>query len=180
MYWPRFQLTPNEAKYNSIYEEPSSNRNAVLRRIYAGELNLNTTRREDQETIQNSRRSRVFALTASGDTNQFEVNIADITGEQYTVGFIPLSNLIGGPVYDPRGAIAFNPTLGTGGLATGTVFAGATTYIPYVFEPSVVLAPNQTLTVTGRPINPEITDDLHVDLCFHVWEFPNPAMGSPL
>jgi len=182
MYWPRLRLTPEEHKYNSIYEDPGRTQYHVVRRIYPGFLNFNSVVRQDTDTLQISRRSRVFAFTASGDTNLVEVQFSDITGELYTTDYIPLSNLIGGPVYDPRSQAYFNPLLFTppdNALGTGSILTAAT-YVPFIFEPNIVLAPNQTVSISGRPIDPELILPIHVDFCLHVWEFPNPEMGSPL
>ena len=180
MYWPRLRITPEEHKYNSIYEDPTRTQYHVLRRIYPGELNFTSIIRQDTETLQVSRRCRVFAFTASGDINLVEIKMSDISGEQYTTGFVPLANLLGGPAYDPRGAAFFNPAFtASPGVATGVVYDSFMA-LPFVIEPNIVLAPNQTLTVDARPINPEIVEPIHVDFNFHIWEFPNPQMGSPL
>jgi len=180
--WPRFRLTPDEAKYSSKYEDPGKTTTPVTRRMYYGFVNMTPSIRQDQETFQISRRSRLFALTASGDINMVEIQISDITGEQYTTDFVPLANLLGGSNYDPRGAEVFTFPPGT--------FPGVPTLIPIgfqfkdeyftpiIFEPNIALAPNQTITVNARPINPAITADLHVSLCFHVYEFPG-MPGSP-
>jgi hypothetical protein len=181
MYWPRLRLTPEEHKYNSIYEDPGRTQYHVLRRIYPGFLNFSSVIRQDTDTLQIARRSRVFGFTASGDINLVEVQFSDITGELYTTDFIPLSALLGGASYDPRSTAHFNPAIvAAAGNSTGALLGNVTTYLPFIFEPNIVLAPNQTISVAGRPINPAIVSPLHVDFCFHVWEFPNPEMGSPL
>lgn len=181
MYWPRLRLTPLEAKYSAPYgDDPNKTQRGVLRRLYYGTLNFNNTIRQDTETFQISRRSRVFGLTASGDINQVEIQIIDVTGEQFTTDFIPLSNLIGGTNFDPR-AFLVNNFGAAPGFQTGFVI-GANTYIPHIFEPNIVLAPNQTLNFNGRPINPDVIEEgtqLHVSFCVHVWEFPG-MPGSPI
>jgi hypothetical protein len=184
MYWPRLRLTPEESKYSIIYDDPRTNKNAVLRRIYYGQLNFNSVIRQDTETFQISRRSRVFGITASGDVNQVEIQIIDVTGEQITTDFIPLANLIGGSAFDPRSALIFSPFFDVGqnltdpGFFTGFVQGHMDSYVPFILEPSIVLAPNQTLTFNGRPISPNYSQDLHVSFCTHVWEFPG-MPGSP-
>jgi hypothetical protein len=107
----------------------------------------------------------------------FEVQISDITGEQYTTDFMPLSGLLGGWNIDPRSNENFTVT--PGGFVTGTVGPNVGSFTPCLFEPNILLAPNQTISVTGRPINPTITAPLHVSLNFHVWEFPG-MPGSPV
>jgi len=187
MFWPRFRLTPDEHKYNGKYEgelytDPQTkvqrSKPHVLRRIYAGELVLSPTIRQDVETLQISRRCRVMGLTASGDVNQVEIQITDITGEQFTTDFIPMCDLIGGSNWDPRGSLFYqNPPTATVGLDTGYVFNN-TTYAPFIFEPNIVLAPNQTLSFTARFIDPTRQYSL-VSFCLHVYEFPG-MPGSPL
>lgn len=181
MYWPRFRLTPEEAKYNSKYEEPGKPKIPVIRRIYPGELNITPSIRQDQETFQISRRSRLFGMTGSGDVNQLEVQIIDITGEQFTTDFVPLQLLLGGPSWDPRSIEFYNPIfLGPpNGLRTGFVVVMHPTLTPHIFEPNITLAPNQTVSFVARPIDPGRTGPIHVDLCLHVWEFPG-MPGSPL
>lgn len=175
--WPRFRLTPDESKYSSKYEDPGKPTVAVLRRFYYGFLNLSPTIRQDQETFQIARRSRLFGMTCSGDINLVEVQISDITGEQFTTDFTPLSNLLGGSNWDPRSAEAFSESV-TPGLSTGFTF-GQGNFSPLIFEPNIVLAPNQTITVQGRPIDPSMTENLHISINFHVWEFPG-MPGSPV
>jgi hypothetical protein len=176
--WPRFRLTPDEAKYSSKYEDPGKTTTPVIRRMYYGFVNMTPSIRQDQETFQISRRSRLFALTASGDINMVEVQISDITGEQYTTDYIPLADLLGGSIYDPRGAEIFTLPIQFPGLIPIGFQYGALTFNPLIFEPNIALAPNQTITINARPINPLITADLHVSLCFHVYEFPG-MPGSP-
>lgn len=176
--WPRFRLTPDESKYCSKYENPATKQNHVIRRLYYGFLNTSPTIRQDQETFQISRRSRLFGLTASGDIELMEVQIIDITGEQFTTDFIPLTNLLGGTNTDPRGNELFNFTPPPY-ITTGFVIANPGYFSPLIFEPNIVLMPNQTISILGRPIDPEITQPLHVSLNFHVVEFPG-MPGSPL
>lgn len=176
--WPRFRLTPDEAKYSSKYEDPGKTTTPVIRRMYYGFVNMTPSIRQDQETFQISRRSRLFALTASGDVNMIEIQISDITGEQYTTDFIPLATLLGGTNYDPRGAEIFSLPLAFPGLIPFTQQYRAEYFSPLIFEPNICLAPNQTITINARPINPSITSNLHVSLCFHVYEFPG-MPGSP-
>jgi hypothetical protein len=178
--WPRLRLTKEESRYCSKYEEPGKAKMPVLHRKYPGELNITSQIRQDQETLQISRRSRVFGLTASGDVSQFEIMLIDISGEQYTTDFMPLSGLVlGSSTFDPRSTELFN---NPGNLNPGWVPGITNSYIsyaPYIFEPNLLFSPNQTLTIQGRPIDPEVECSLHVEFFFHVWEFPG-MPGSPI
>lgn len=178
--WPRFKLTPEEAVFSVKYEAPGSGKNIVLRRFYSGELNITPTIRQDQETFQISRRSRLFGFTFSGDINLIEIQIQDITGEQYTTDFVPIANLIGGTIADPRQMEVFaNAPPLAGGLQTGFVIIPPMSYAPCIWEPNIVLAPNQTLSIVGRAIDPTMAGPMHVEMSLHVWEFPG-MPGSPI
>lgn len=51
---------------------------------------------------------------------------------------------------------------------------------PFIQEPSIVLAPNQSLNVNATPADPaDLTSTLVIELSLHVWEFPG-MPGSPL
>lgn len=192
MYWPRFRLTKSEAKRWAIYSNPTQSQKQVLYRIYAGEIALSTTNREDTENMQISRRARVFAFTCSGDVNNVEVSIYDSAGEQYTMGFVPAALLVLGDVPDFRGVSYLNglrASLPGAGLATSYGFpstgqiSGMRSQAPHIFEPNIVLDPNQTLSIKGRSML-SLTDVAPGDgtnprpgtatLAFniHVWEFP--------
>lgn len=177
--WPRFKLTQEESKYCSKYEGETGKQH-VLRRIYYGVLNLTSTIRLDTETFQIARRARLFALTASGDVNLVEVQITDITGEQFNTDFTPLSDLLCGTNWDPRSTGFYNSGIQSSvGLATSAFLVGGRTYTPFVMEPAIVLAPNQTVSIQGRMIDPERQGPAHVSMTFHAWEFPG-MPGSPV
>lgn len=185
MYWPRLRLTKKEATRWAPYFEPDKLQRAVIYRIYYGELNLSVSVKEDTENIQISRRSRVAALTASGDVHNTEVQIYDSGGEQYTMGFTPLSNMLMGTNIDPRGLATWNSNLNDyfvgRRLAHSSVYALPFCLAPHVFEPNIVLDPNQTLSIKGRNmyslLNPSTPQEAnegrsHVSFNLHVWEFP--------
>ena len=119
-----------------------------------------------------------MALTAIGDIQQIEIQLSGIAGEQYTPDYVSLNNLILGTVADPRSLEYFDPTISTTvNYLFGQMFLFSLS--PFLFEPNIVQKPNQTLTVAARPVNPEVNNNLHVDLCMHVWEFPG-MPGSPI
>lgn len=175
MTWPRMRLTPEEAKYSSKYEDPRTNKGMVLRRIYYNELNLSAALRQDSIQFQISRRCRVFGLTAAGDIDHFLVELIDSTGEQYTAGPVALGNLLRGWAPDP---------LDEGGMSypapTPNIIATATTRGPFIQEPNIVLAPNQSLNVNVTPADEgDIVTSLRIGVCLHVYEFPGDP-GSPM
>jgi len=187
MYWPRLRLTKEEQQRWTPYSAPKVLQKNVLYRTYAGELVMTMTNKEDTENLQISRRSRVFALTASGDTANTEVQIFDSSGEQYTMGYIPLANMLMGTAPDFR-SLGVYSSQGTSVILNQVGFSipfvyGVDSVAPHVFEPNIVLDPNQTLTIKGRnmrnlvqlpdPPGPTNTNETStVCFNFHVWEFP--------
>jgi hypothetical protein len=167
MYWPRLRLTPEEERWNQKYYDPHKVGRGVLRRMYPGNLELTSTIRQPVFSFQISRRSRVFAFTAAGDVERFQVEIITSSGERHTAESVYLSQLIGG-------ANEFPSTAPVGAL----VGVGA---VPYIFEPNIVLMPNQTLSIRGLETEdieaPAV--DYRIDFVLHVWEFPG-FPGSPL
>lgn len=176
MYWPRLQLTKNESERWAIYSEPGKVQRAALYRAHSGELNLSPQISEDVETIQISRRARVFGLTCSGDVHNIAIQMYDSAGEQYTMGFTPIGNLLCGSNLDMRG-------MQKARLQLGMVFGDVFSLAPHIFEPNIVLLPNQSLSIKGKTLNPPTTlpkygsetaleGRAHLSFTVHVWEFP--------
>lgn len=176
--WPRFQLTAEEGKYSSKYEDPRTNKQRVLRRMYYNELNIGQAMRVDSIQFQISRRCRVFGLTAAGDIDAFLIELVDSTGEQYTAGPVHLVNLLRGWNPDPYDESAL--VRDDGGIPLGNVIATVTDSGPFVQEPNIVLAPNQSLNVNVSPADlGDLTTNFLLGLTLHVYEFPG-MPGSPL
>jgi hypothetical protein len=173
MSWPRFRLTKDEAKYNSKYAAPNS-KPAVIRRIYPGFLEITETVRSPSYTFQISRRCRVMGMTISGDVERMRMSIIDITGEQFTADPTWIALMIAGWTQNPLSNIF--PAVYTVDL----IEQGQHYHSPLIFEPNIVLAPNQTLTIQGQQIQnfQQGDPDFRVDFCFHVYEFPG-MPGSP-
>ena len=176
MDWPRFQLTRGESEWNTKYDDPRKRQQPVLRRYYYNELNISSVIRSDSSTFQIARRSRVVGITFSGDVDRFLLEIVDVTGEQYTAGPTHVPLLCCGWVNEPNS---------DGGVDTGN--AGATpfhipnsTMGPYIFEPNLVVAPNQTIQFNSSPSDPsDLQFTYLLGMTLHVVEFPG-APGSPL
>jgi hypothetical protein len=187
-YWPRFKLTPYEARYVTKYSSPDDNRRGVLRRFYPGFLVLNETTRLPTFAFNIARKSRVFGLSISGDVSKFRINISDATGEQYTVGQINADLLQTGNLAEVPGInIALSGT-GIGLPVVAKIIPGFNNDI-HIFEPNISLAPNQTLTIQGFETEPYgygnpdpetiPNADYRIDFVLHVYEFPG-MPGSPL
>lgn len=178
MDWPRFQLTRGESEFNCKYEDPRKRQQRVLRRFYYNELNISTQIRQDMGTFQISRRSRVVGMTFSGDTDAFKIEIIDVTGEQYTAGPTHVPLLCQGWNQDPRSLFALDT--GAAKVAGNEMAITTGTLGPYIFEPNIVVAPNQTIQINSAPQNADNVENTFIlGIVMHVVEFPG-APGSPL
>jgi hypothetical protein len=162
MFWPRCQLTHEETERVSKYFDPDKRRN-VIRRTYNGFLVLNDVQRQPTFPFQIARRSKVFALTASGDISQFRIQLQDSSGEQYFAEPIAAANIFGGYNQMPGSAIYPDFT-----QKLGFPF----TLAPFVLEPCIVLKPNQVLNLIGNELTPYVGTNYRLEVCFHVWEYP--------
>lgn len=169
-YMPRLRLTPYEKQFSEKYYDPTKLGMGVKRRMYPAHLELTAIQRTPLAQFQISRYCRVFALTAAGDIEQFKVEISTNAGELHTQGPVELSMLLGGYSQSPLGLF---PT-----LLAQPPNAGWTSNA-YVFEPSLILLPNETLAVRGSQIDDFLATNFRVDMVLHVWEFPG-IPGSPL
>ena len=183
MFWPRFKVTPGEEKNGvSKYYDHDKGRRGVLRKIYPGQLILNQNIRNPIFNFSIARRSRVFAMTASGDIAQFKIQIQDSSGEQYLAQPISLAALMGGFVEIPPPAYGSSTDGATGGfpptspistLGWSAMIGQPHTYAPLVFEPNIVLDSNQSLQISGYSITDYNSINYRIDMCIHVWEFPS-------
>lgn len=173
--WPRMQLTPQEAQYSSKYEDPRGNKQRVLRRLYTNALNITAALRLDSIQFQISRRCRVFGITAAGDIGHFLVELIDSTGEQYTAGPVHLASMLKGWNPDP---ISFDSA--SYPVPPPNMIATVHDNGPFIQEPNIVLAPNQSLNINATPADEsDLTSSLRIELTLHVYEFPG-MPGSPL
>ncbi len=192
MFWPRMKLTPGEERMNQVkYFDHERGARGVLRKIYGGFLTLTSTIRAPVFNFGISRRCRVFGLTASGDIAQFKIQLQDSSGENYLADPVSMPSLLGGYVEMPPASYGdltagsqggFPPVVNDAAAGNDLGWAAAIgapkTYAPLIFEPNIVLSPNQNLTVNGFPMAGYATIDYRVDLCFHVWEFPGWKTGA--
>lgn len=175
MYWPRLKLTNEEKEWTQKYYDPHKRGRGVLRRAYAGSLALTTTQRNPAFTFQIARRARVFGLTISGDVERFLMEIITASGEQHTADPVYIPHLLPGYNRSPQGLLPVNAPLARPEVA-------GFYEVPYIFDPNIVLLPNQTLNINGLQTEPQAGDpaiNFRIDMTLHVWEFPG-MPGSPL
>lgn len=171
MFWPRLRLTKDEQTVVSKYFDPDKPRK-VKRTVYNGSLTLNAVQRNPIFPFSIARRSKVMAMTASGDLSQFKLQLQDSSGEQYFPDFVSSANVLGG----------FNllPNSVNYPVSPFTVRVGLPlTLAPLVFEPAITLDPNQVLNLIGEAMAPYAGVDYTIEVCFHVWEFPGYYGTSP-
>lgn len=180
MYWPRLHLTDEEKRHSQKYYDPNRKGRGVLRRLYPGALVLTQQERAPTFSFQIARRCRVFGWTVSGDIARFKIQISDVTGEQHTSDSVRVTHLVTGYNAAPQGVFPLPDA------APHQPPLAAVAAVPYIFEPNIVLSPNQTLNFRGEQTEPRTTVgdppegiDYRIDFVLHVWEFPG-MPGSPL
>ena len=169
MYWPTLKLTKEEAVWITKYYDPSKGRRGVLRRMYPGDLSLNSTERQPNFNLQIGRRSRVFGFTFAGDIDRFRIQIITATGEKHTAVPTRIPHLTTGYNMSPQGVYGVGATPS---MALPSLF-------PYIADPNIVLEPNETLSINGFQTEDRVATDYRIDFVVHVWEFPG-MPGSPL
>lgn len=190
-YYPRLVLTPEEKEWCCKYYDPYNPKPAVLYRMYPGVLELNSTQRNPIFPFEISRRCRIWGLDMAGDIRQMRLEMQETAGEQYLANPIEPALLLTGANEDVQSSswiqtIANNPdnfpvrgSRGDGDWYPQTA----------IFDPNIVLRPNQTLTLRGEQTQdpvavvdaPPFDDELapfRIDFTLHVWEFPGMQGGA--
>jgi hypothetical protein len=174
--WPRLRLTPEEAQYVSKYasmSKPGSpGKPGVVRRMYPGTLIIDATNRTPSYQFGIARRCRVFGIALAGDLNCFDLQFTDTAGEVFQITPVTSPHFQAGPNDLPFGTYGSPPV-------AGPVFPGHVSG-PGVFEPNILLLPNQTLTVLGQAVaDATVIPEARIDFTLFVWEFPG-MKGSPI
>jgi len=191
-FWPNCVLTDYERKFVSLYKD--GKKPGVLRRAYR--LQLATPAQPDQNIpaivttskIQIARRSRVFAITFSGNLDSWRLTVKNTNGTVYTMptprtNKPPIvSSLIAGsmqnaaafgfdayanppPLLNAAGG-AFIRVVQSYGPAYGPIDFESTVSLvtqnrqnfPWQIEPNWVLQPNESLIFEGTDVSPTYID----------------------
>lgn len=173
--WPQLRLTPEEAQYVQKYTSQSKpgrpTKPGVVRRMYPGTLIVSATNRLPNYQFAIARRCRVFGISIAGDLNCFNLQITDSAGEQFQMTPLTSPHFQAGPNDLPIGTYGSPPV-------PGPIFPGFVDG-PAVFEPNILLLPNQTLTISGQAVaDATVFVDARIDFSLYVWEFPG-MRGSP-
>jgi len=198
--WPNLELTEYERKFVRIYK--TKDRPGVLRRTYKvvlndpAQVNSNLPIVQTTGQIQIARRSRVFGMSFSGNTDSWRLNISNASGTLYTVktprtGLDPIvSSMTPGTLNNAAALGGLAPPLtaapsdGIGpNLENSQVLTNNKQPCPFIIEPNWLLLPNETLIFNGtplhvnyRPVSTTFTPNLVLNIVIHVWEFP--VMGT--
>jgi len=188
--WPDLVLTDYERKYVRIYKTTETENGkkktypGVLRRVYKLVLNnraaVNTNKNLPMEKtsgqVQIARRSRVFALSFSGNIDAWRLQITNASGTTYTTktsrpspAGTPFANQKLDPMVsamlpsnlfnaESMGNLATNPYVG--GFSPGIgpdigllpFVLGKTAPSPMLIDPNWLLLPNETLIFNGTPV----------------------------
>ena len=181
--WPEIDLSPFEREHVRVYSTPS--KPGVLPRVY--QANLTSVAQVDsgflnaqfQDAVQISRRSRVYGFSFSGDLGSWELRISDASGTEYT-NVDPITQR-----YPLASALApsmpYNADANIGEPPAATNEQQQMIGFPLIWEPNIVLVPNQTLLFGGR-----LTATLEalaqvptrfLSITVFVWEFPDMQRG---
>lgn len=188
--WPDLVLTDEEREYCSTYATEERDGHpampGVLGRVYGGDsLRLVRTTfpgERDRLTVPletSGRRTRVKALTVSGDLAYWSIQIRSQSGELYFDSLTRVLTLGGAApgrpaLFAPETSVPAGPSLLF--LRNGID--------PIAFEPNLLLEGTQALVIDGA-IAPGIVDPDEpnqrsvLNLAFHVWEFPDMPRTRP-
>jgi hypothetical protein len=140
--------------------------------------------------IQIARRSRIFALTFSGDVQCWRLGMATASGETFTPRFAGgtdpmVSALVPGTMWHALATEMQGPQAlilpAAGGEGTAAAPQYAVNILPLIIDPNWELSPNEQLIFRGSPVRAAFMDPTQVlmlEIGVHAWEFPNMFIGS--
>jgi hypothetical protein len=180
MGWPVLRLTPEELKWNDYYDA-SDGRRGVLAHALTTNVTLNAANPAASSFTVSSRRSRVYAITFTGDVTAARVRISSGTGEQYfgvnDPCHIPL--LCGGSPHSTLNQGAPFPALYPSAAAGATATPHAAREWLLEIEPNIVLPGAKQLQFAWdleNPNDPSIAGQTpvtyEIEAVVHLWEFP--------
>jgi hypothetical protein len=202
-YWPKLNLTDYEKKFVDLYK--TDKKPGVLRRVYNIQLanqaqpadNIPAAKLIDKYQI--ARRSRIFAITFSGNTDQWRLSVTNTNGTVYTnpaprsQQFPVVTSIIAGSYYNalatggqivadgPYVPGAYTDSVGINPTLSNQFMSGVQNF-PWLIEPNWVCQPNESIIFQGIDIAPSLkflgTPDLTITLptvlniSIYAWEFP--------
>lgn len=180
--FPECDLLPEEKEANTLYPESAPKgekpKAFVLTRLYPLSPLIKTAvpGETDVFTVNytpSGRRTRIYALTMSGDLELWNLNL--FTSADYQV------------LKDVRASALMGTTATFGGSAPSarslpeTLLSGAAAY-PKVFDPPIILEGQIAMRFEGQYVGPSLTaptDRSVLNMCFWVWEFPGGVKFPP-
>jgi len=180
MGWPVLRLTPEELRWNDYYDMPDGRR-GVLARALSKTITLDAAHPSASTFTVSSRRSRVYAITWSGDVTAARVNVQSGSGEQYLgVGsFCHIPLLCGGCPHSTLDQGAPFPALYPSKAASATAVSHAARPFLLELEPNIVLPGAKQLqfsytleNATDPSIGGQTPTAYTIEMVVHVWEFP--------
>jgi hypothetical protein len=182
MGWPVLRLTPEELRWNDYYDMPDGRR-GVLARALTKTITLDAAHLAASTFTVSSRRSRVYAITFSGDVTAAKVNVQSGSGEQYVgVGdFAHIPLLCGGCPHSTLDQGTPFPALYPSAPTLGAVPIVPHAARPTLFEiePNIVLPGAKQLQFNfalENPTDPSIFGEnavvYQIEFVVHLWEFP--------
>lgn len=199
-FWPNLQLTEYEKKYVRMYKEDKFP--GVLRRVYNLQLaseaqtenNIPAARLIDKYQV--ARRSRIFAISFSGNPDAWRLKVTNSNGTLYTnpaprsQQFPIVTSLVAGSYYNAlaQGGMGLTPLFQEGTVSIGpslnpsAQFMTNTQSFPWIIEPNWVCQPNESIIFEGTKIatvwhlegEADLDDELRsvLNISVYAWEFP--------
>lgn len=177
--WPVLRLTEYEKRFNAPHAEGS--RRAVLPRRYGYEAELSSGNPAATTTHQATRRSRIYAITWSGDVPGAKVSIRRADGEQITVGPVHIPLLSGHTPHSTRTLLKDVGPYPTIPPANYVLYAKPSWI--YLIDPNITVSGGAQLIVEytlENPVDPAIVGGATfvINHTLHVWEFPGFEGGA--
>lgn len=180
-WWPQLELEPDEREWCGIYAEEGLP--GVLPRQWPCTLIGSSIASENvlRQTVNFSgRRTRIYAMTASGDIAAWRIKVTSQAGEQYITGTdtspggAPVATLLGleHTMWAAESQVDQN-------AADGIAYLISPGGQPLLFDPNLVIEGVQGLVIEGElsprfgaAAQPQTDWRAVLNLCWWVWEFP--------
>jgi len=180
MGWPALRLTEDELQYNDYYDMPDGRRGVLLRAL-TKTITLDAAHLSASTFVVSSRRSRVGAITFSGDVTAAKVRIFSGTGEYYAGvnAHVHIPLLCGGTPHSTLNAGFPFPVLYPSPQAQVTTAIHAAREFLFEIEPNIVLPGAKQLQfdfTVENPLDPSLATQnpvtYTIEIVAHYWEFP--------
>lgn len=177
--WPELELTADERQWCDYYA--SADKPGVLRRCQQVTLVFSTFPGEENvqsvKFASSGRRTRVFALTFSGDTFWWGIRLTADAGETFITPTSGPGAATFARIRALQGIAPMSETVGGGESNLDGTVTNQQVAEPLIFDPNIVLEGTQEIRVDGEvfgdPLAGTESGRTLIHVGFHYWEFPD-------